>query len=244
MATIPDPSYLLSHLELRYPLIGVYDAPQDTPFPDVQSFTQGKRQCLFSFFDRWCEGATLRLDEQAYGCGGCGHWWFGTENRTRQEYIEFLADTEGLRANHELMGAWFDRAKSYIPEHDAIFTGLIFREFYDYLKTVMFFADPDQLSILCAAAAYHAHPDDPEPVLAAFGSGCMQSLNLLHDLSIPQAIIGSTDLAMRRHLPNDIIIFTVTRPMYERLCSLDEHSFLGKSFLRTLKKARVIDEDG
>jgi hypothetical protein len=43
---------------------------------------------------------------------------------------------------------------------------------------------------------------------------------------------------MRRHLPPDILTFTVTRLMFRQLCALDERSFLYKPFLRRLKTAR------
>ncbi|HRY99680.1 MAG TPA: DUF169 domain-containing protein [Bacteroidales bacterium] len=235
---MPDPTFLLSNLRMNHPLIGVYDAPGDTVFPDIEEFAEHRRTCLFAFFGAWCEGRTLKITVERHGCGGCGHWWFGLENRTREEYIHFLADTEGLRADHARMGEWLDATRPYIPEHDALFTGLLYREFYAYLKTVMFIVNPDQLSILVAAASYHSRPSDPSPVVAEFGSGCMQSLVSFPDLRLPQAMIGSTDLAMRQHLPPDAIIFSVTVPMFERMCSLDENSFLGKSFLKSLWKAR------
>jgi hypothetical protein len=43
---------------------------------------------------------------------------------------------------------------------------------------------------------------------------------------------------MRKFLPPDIMAFTVTKPLYQRLCSLDEKSFLDKSFWKDLMKAR------
>lgn len=55
---------------------------------------------------------------------------------------------------------------------------------------------------------------------------------------MPQAIIGATDIAMRQHLPPDILAFTVTKPMFEQLCALDTRSFLHKPFWRNLRKAR------
>jgi len=55
---------------------------------------------------------------------------------------------------------------------------------------------------------------------------------------IPQASIGATDIAMHQYLPPDILAFVVTKPMFRQLCSLDERSFLYKSFLQNLKKAR------
>lgn len=233
-----DAHYLLQNLNLAYPLIGVYDAPEDSSFPEVITLEGPGKQCLFRYFPQWVEGKTLKLSPENYGCGGCGHWFFGINTRSRDQYIEFLGKTEGLRADEDKMGAWFDQSKPYQPTHNAIFVGPLHEELYPYLKTVLFFADPDQLSILSLAAYYHAMPEDPPAVIAPFGSGCMQSLLSFPDLSIPQAAIGATDLAMRQYLPPNILMFSCTRPMYERMASLDEHSFLGKAFLKTLKKAR------
>jgi hypothetical protein len=69
----------------------------------------------------------------------------------------------------------------------------------------------------------------------------MELLPLFEDLTVPQAIIGATDIAMRRYLPPHILAFTVTKPMYERLCALDERSFLYKQFWGDLRKARKVD---
>ena len=60
------------------------------------------------------------------------------------------------------------------------------------------------------------------------------------DLAIPQAIIGATDIAMRQWLPPDIMALSVTVPMFQQLCSLDEKSFLYKPFLKNLQKSRMI----
>ena len=106
-----------------------------------------------------------------------------------------------------------------------------------YVKTVTFLVNPDQLSALAIGAQYRSAPDDPQPVIAPFGSGCSQ-LVPFKDLGAAQASIGATDLAMRQNLPPDILMFTVTRPMFARLCELDERSFLTKPFLERLKKAR------
>jgi hypothetical protein len=78
--------------------------------------------------------------------------------------------------------------------------------------------------------------------IAPFGSGCMQLVSLFEDLSIPQAIVGATDIAMRRYLPPEILAFTVTVPTFERLCALDRESFLYKPFWENLQKARRDDK--
>ncbi len=102
----------------------------------------------------------------------------------------------------------------------------IFSSYRDWMEGksifVTFFVNPDQLSALMTGAQYHSSPEDVEPVIAPFGSGCSMLVSLFKDLDKPQALVGSTDIAMRRHLPRNILSLTVTRPMYERLCRLDE----------------------
>ena len=87
-------------------------------------------------------------------------------------------------------------------------------------------------------AQLFSKPGDPEPVLAPFGSGCMQLISLFKDLGVPQAIIGATDMAMRKYLPTYILGLTVTKPMFEQLCSLGQDSYLDKRFINELKKSR------
>ena len=111
---------------------------------------------------------------------------------------------------------------------------------YEYLKTITFYVNPDQLSALMIASQYNNAPGGPPAVILPFGSGCMELLPLFEDLNIPQAMIGATDIAMRQYLPPDILAFTVTKPMFQQLCELDEHSFLYKSFWEDLRKARGV----
>ena len=141
--------------------------------------------------------------------------------------MEFLVDTEGLKDTHELVAGFVDSSHYYEPEHPYLCIGPLKGNQWEYLKTVTFLVNPDQLSALALGAQYHAERMDAAPVLAPFGSGCSQLINF-PDLGAPQSIIGGTDIAMRQHLPPNILLFTVTCPMFSRLCSLDERSFLYK----------------
>jgi hypothetical protein len=136
------------------------------------------------------------------------------------------------------MDQWLNHCRSYKPEHAHLLIGPLREGQYDRLKSVTFYANPDQLSVLILGAEYNSGPSDPLPVMAPFGSGCMQLISLFEDSSVPQAIIGATDIAMRRHIDPTLIAFTVTKPMFEQLCALDDNSFLHKRFWRTLRKAR------
>jgi hypothetical protein len=114
-------------------------------------------------------------------------------------------------------------------------------EQYKYLKTVTFFVNPDQLSLLLLGTEYQNASVNVNLAFTAFGSGCGQLAALFGnhlDSDIPKAIIGATDIAMREHLPPNILVLTVNKSMYGQLCELDENCFLYKPFWKMLRKAR------
>lgn len=231
----PNPARLIERLDIRFPLIGFYDAPDPALFgPLVEP---GPGQCVFCAFQDWLEGKTLHLTKERYGCGGAGGSLFGLRTRPRNEFIKFLADDEGLKASHALMEKWLKVRRTFRAENAHLFIGPLREEAWPFARTVTFLVNPDQLAALAIGAQYRSSPGDPAPVIAPFGSGCSQIVPFA-DLSIPQASIGSTDIAMRPHIPPDILGFAVTRKMFQELCALDERSFLYKPFLERLKKAR------
>jgi hypothetical protein len=233
-----DIARLIDAMGLRTPLIGLYDAPVPEAFEPLIGPNPGTRACCFIFFEQWLAGKTIHLMADTAGCGGARHWLFGETTRSRQEYIEFLVDNEGLKASHGLMDQWLETHRPYEPEHPHLLIGPLRSDQYRYLKTVTFYVNPDQLSLLITGAHYHYSPGDPPAVVAPFGSGCMEMVTLFEDLDRPQALIGATDIAMRQHLPADILAFTVTKSMYELLCELGPESFLNKPFWARLRQSR------
>jgi hypothetical protein len=139
------------------------------------------------------------------------------------------------------MEKWIDSTETYKADNEHIFIGPLLENQWSYLKSVTFFVNPDQLSALMIGAQYFSLPEDPPPVIAPFGSGCMELLPF-KNTDISQASIGTTDIAMRQYLPPDLLAFTVTKPMFKRLCQLDENSFLYKPFLQRLRKARGLPD--
>ncbi len=238
--TSPDPAYLLDRLDYTRPLIGFYDAPDPAPFEPLTGPRPGagRGPCVFDFFTSWMEGQTLILTRENYGCGGAGRALCGSQTRSRDDFIDFLWRDEGLKATREMMAEWIDRGSVYEMEHDQILIGPLKSEQYRYLKTVTFWINPDQLSVLTYGVYYHHRWGSPPPFIAPFGSGCMELVVSLEDLDRPLAALGSTDMAMRHCVPPDLLAFTVTVPMFERLCSIGEESFLGKGFLENLRKKR------
>ncbi len=236
----PDPSRLLRELDLRTPLIGFYDAPDPDAFAPLVApkHGAGRGQCLFDFYRHWGKGETLHLTADNFGCGGCGRALFGVQTRARDDFIDFLWKDEGLRANRDLMAGWVDHAPTYRPEHAGILVGPLKPELAKYLKTVTFWVNADQLSVLQHGAYQHHAWGDPDPVTVPFGSGCSELVVPFRDLGLPQAVIGATDIAMRDGLPPGVLAFTVTVPLFAQLCELGDQSFLGKGFLTHLRKTR------
>jgi len=235
----PDPSKLIQRIGVETPLIGFYDAPDVSRFEPLVRVGSGDSSCIFSFYANWMNGETLLLTSESFGCRGAGSCLFGVATRSPEAMVTFLVDEEGLKSSRELMRRWIDRRGSYRREHPNLLIGPLRPDEYGYLKTVTFYVNPDQLAALLLGANYNSGPDDPAPVVAPFGSGCSQLLPLIGDLTGPQAIVGATDIAMRQWLPPDTLAFTVTKPMFEQLCELDERSFLFKPFLQRLHKARA-----
>jgi len=234
----PDPSKLIHKIGVETPLIGFYDAPDVSPFEPLVRVGAGESSCIFSFYANWMNGETLHLTNDSFGCRGAGSCLFGVVTRSPEAMVTFLVDEEGLKSSRDHMRRWIERRGSYRPENANLLIGPLRPHQYGHLKTVTFFVNPDQLAALILGANYHSGLDDPMPVMAPFGSGCSQLLPLFSDLTASQAIVGATDIAMRQWLPPDTLAFTVTKSMFERLCQLDERSFLYKPFLQRLRKAR------
>jgi len=232
----PDPALILERLSIKESLIGFYDAPDPSPFEPL--VVPGGRQCVFASFKAWRQGKTLHLTRKKPGCGGAH--LLGEGGMSREELVEFLCTKEGLRADKQLMNEWLDSAEDYSPIHDHLLVGPLRPDQYEHLRTVTFYVNADQLAILCTGATYYSRPGDLEPVLSRFGSGCMQLITLFDDLDAPQAVVGSTDQAMRKFLEPWMLAFTVTRPMFELLCRWadDRGSSLHSGFTDDLIRAR------
>lgn len=230
----PNADKLLLISGITAPLVGFYDVPDTKPF---EPFAETKH-CLFSAYADWHKGASVLVSKEKFKCPGAGYWLCGVEAMPRDKFVNFLANIEGLKSSADIMNKWLDNQKTYKQIHPYMVIGPLKNNQYEYLRTVTFFVNPDQLSLLMTGAEYHNAGVDNHRVIAKFGSGCSQLAALFDDFESPQAIIGATDIAMRQYLPPDILALTVTKRMFEQLCELDENSFLFKPFWKRLRDAR------
>ena len=243
----PDPSELLEIAGLRIPLIGFYDVPDIKPFEPIAI----PKRCIFSCYKNWLKGESILISEGNCSCQGGGYWIGGvmpdwvlksmeTDSKPLNIFAKGLNQREGFKSSDELMLKWLENLQPYLIENEYVVIGPLKEDQYEHLKTVTFYVNPDQLSILLHGAEYNNASIHSNPITTAFGSGCGQMAAILGDLDtdVPKAAIGATDMAMREHLPPDILAFSVNKPMFEQLCELDEGSFLHKHFWKRLRKAR------
>ena len=233
----PDPTNLLAIAEISNPLVGFYDTPETIGFAPLVD----ARQCIFACYPDWMRGARTCLTErniENIGCPGAGYWNCNVASMPREEVARHLAEKEGLKASSELMCQWLVNRPPYQREHAHVVIGPLQEEYYGYLKTITFYVNPDQLSLLITGAEYGNASTDNHPVTAVFASGCGQLAAVFDDFDAPQAVIGGTDIAMRPYLPRDTLAFTVTKSMFEQLCRLDRSSFLYQSFWTRVKRSR------
>jgi len=243
----PDPTELLEMAGIKNPLIGFYDVPDPKPFEPLCK----PKRCFFSAYENWLKGESVCISEGTASCQGGGYWvggvmpsWVvksaGPDSVPRDIFANGLNQREGFKSSDKLMCQWFENQKPYLIENGYVVIGPLKDEQYDFLKTVTFYVNPDQLSLLILGAEYNNASINDNPVTTAFGSGCGQLAALFGDFDadIPKAMIGATDIAMRENLPPDILAFTINKPMYQQLCELDENSFLHKPFWKSLRKVR------
>ena len=243
----PDPSDLIKKAGLRTPLVGFYDVPDEGPFTPFAN----PERCIFSCYENWLGGVSTLISEGSCSCQGGGYWIGGvmpawvkksmeTETNPLDIFAKGLNQREGFKSSDELMRKWLENQKPYLIENKYVVIGPLKDDQYQYLKTVTFYVNPDQLSLLLHGAEYNNASIQSSPIITAFGSGCGQIAAILGDLDsdVPKAAIGGTDMAMREHMPPDILAFTVNKAMFEQLCELDKDSFLHKGFWKRLRTAR------
>jgi len=110
-------------------------------------------------------------------------------------------------------------------------------------KSVIFFADPDQLSALVVLANYNR--GDNENVIIPYAAGC-QTIGIYpyqeDEAKKQRAVVGLTDLSarvyIRKQLGDNLMTFTVPLTMFEEMEGNVDGSFLQRTTWQSLLKGR------
>ncbi len=170
-----DTTDLLETAVIKTPLVGFYDVPDPKP---LEPFARPKH-CFFSCYDNWLKGESICPSKNNPTCNGGGYWVSGVEFTSLDDLADRLTQREGFKSSPELMKEWLDHQKPYRMQHQYVVIGPLRDEQYEYLKTITFFVNPDQLSLLLLGTEYRNATLNTHPAFTAFGSGCGQLAALL-----------------------------------------------------------------
>ena len=232
---------LREHLHLTTPLIALYDA---VPSADFEPLVHPKdTDCCFSYFAHWMNGETLVVKRGGPGCPG-GHRGLGLENTTPPFMAHFLSDGvgapagEALRATPEIAQALIDRARPVKNRSGHVLIGPLRLTHWDEVGSVTFFVGPDRLSAVTTLAGYWSANKDI--LTSPFGAGCASLLRALGEYEDGEdhAILGGLDIAMRRHIPEDMLTLTVSPRRFAKMLTFREDTFLSKAWWGDLVRAR------
>ena len=230
---------MMKQLRLDTPLIAVYDAAPGEAFEPV--IEAKGRTCCFAYYKQWLDGQTVVFKKGGGGCPG-GHRAFGLEKDYPDYMAHFLTDGEGapmgegLKAGPELAQEFLDQAVSPELSGETALIGPLKLDQWDSVQTVTFLVDPDRLAGAMTLAGFWSGRD---VVKAPFSSGCgMIWRSVIEDADWDPAVIGCTDLAMRRYVPPEIISLTVSPARFEQMLTFPDDAFLFKSWWNELMDAR------
>ena len=237
---------LVGKLRLDTPIIALYDsAPSDEFAPMVES---SGRTCCFAYYKRWLKGETLVIErgeggfrDPDRGCYGAQSA-FGLGSGYPPFMPNFLTDGkgapmgEGLKATPELAKEFLDRSAAPEITSGFVLIGPLRLSLWEKVRSVTFLVDPDRLSALMTLAGYWS--SDPEIISAPFSSGCGLLLRELESTGGERAVIGCTDIAMRKYLPPEMLCLTVSPAMFERMVEFPKEAFLNKSWWNELMDQR------
>lgn len=239
---------ILAKLDIGTPPLAVY---QTDPGPAFEPYTYMKGQhCCFAYFRRWMAGGTVvvRRASTEEGDEGCGCFGaqraFGFAAGSPHWLAHFLTDGEGapagegLKASAELAQEYLDRPGFPAQRGDSVLIGPLRLEEWQHVRSVQFVVDPDRLAGVLALATYWSVA--PDEVIAPFSSACGLLWRSHAESERDHVILGATDLAMRRYMPPDLLLVSVTPRRLEKMCTVPEGSFLDREWWRGLLRSRGV----
>lgn len=245
---------LMKALRLTTPVIALYDCPPAAEFEPLVA-ARG-RACCFAYYQRWLQGETLvvrrtndEFDAPTGGCPGLQRS-LGLGGAYPPWMANFLTDGgsgapmgEGLKATPQLAAEFLERGeRAPRPAGEQLLIGPLRLERFDRVLSLTFFADPDRLSALMTLAGYWSAA--PDEVAAPFSSGCGLMWREITLQERDRAVLGGTDIAMRRYLPPEILCLAVSPARFERMLGFPDNAFLMKSWWNELMDSRGIPIPG
>ncbi len=216
---------------------------------DALQFKEDRWGCVAAMIVAASKGRTALFDRNTFGCvGGGTGLGFGNQYEQRSFPIEYLLST-GSESEHRDLGhtthltegeGYFktpELARKFVnalpmrdlPAEYVVFKPLAQVNEKDAPALAILLANPDQLSALMVLANYNRA--DSDSVIAPFGAGCQSILFGFAEAERdhPRAVIGFTDISVRKLVDKDTLSLTVPWKMFLDMEANVEGSFLHKS---------------
>ena len=185
--------------------------------------SSGNEENFCCFLSNGREGCT---DTEAYDTR--------LETLSNPHQKEMFRDGERIKKNPSVAQGFLNALPFYdVPTEYVLFKPLSLTEPEEMIKSVIFLANPDQISVLSIMANYHRGQITDGVVVAAGASGC-QAFGVCtyneEKSDNPRAIVGLTDLtarkAVRRTLGSDKLTFSMPYKLFLEMEAHAEGSIL------------------
>lgn len=231
---------------------------------DALEFSEGKRGCVAAMLSGAAKGKTAVFSRKTTGCPGGGvglgfgntyvnfpggiEYFLSTGNKefcqseigkNLVKNMPHLEDGEGYLKNPEIAKKFIES----LPMTDVPFEYVVYKPLEklsegEIPKIVVLPVNPDQLSALVVLANYAR--DSVDNVIVRFGAGCHQTGIIAYQECLsenPRAVIGLTDISVRKIFDKDILSFTMPYEMFLEMENNVEGSFLQKKeWLKVLER--------
>ncbi len=168
------------------------------------------------------------------------------EGAAGKEFAQNFLHGEGYVKTPELVGQWLDELPlTEIPARYVLFKPLVEVDpEVERPETVVFLADPDQLSALVILANYDR--EGMENVVIPWAAGC-QTIGLLPyreaKSANPRAVVGLTDISARKYVRplfgSEYLTFAMPWVLFRDMEGNVEGSFLEKHAWQSLLEAKI-----
>ena len=234
-------------------------------------FVPGRWGCVAAMLNAAARGKTVVFSRETFGClGGGAGLGFGNTYEKFPGGIEYFLSTGNPEFCQSELGRQllktsphFEHGEGYqktpavakrfaeaLPTIDVPTKYIVYKPLDktapdETPKLIVFLVNPDQLSALNVLANYSRGTHDN--VCVEFGAGCHQTGIFAYREAakefpeLPRAVIGLTDISVRKSFARDILSFTVPYKMFMEMENDVEGSFLEKEeWLKVAERYQVL----
>lgn len=199
-------------------------------------FDPGAWTCMFELLQEVANGKRLCISKACPGCAGAACYMGFREPGPGGGKV--LSAKEGFKQTPALGNAFYEQVNAKKARATYLVLETL-RTMDDNVavEVVNCWVDPLTLTGLVTLANFDRHGNDN--VTIPFASGCQSMWTLPYTegfTPLPKAVAGAMDPAMRAHVPNDTLLFSVPSKRFLEMAANIDHSFASQEKWQELVK--------